>query len=346
MLELLLENRLPADRLEALAEQIGANEAGYDPWGVHLPTVERSIVLGRWLYKHYFRVRTFGLENVPEGSVMIVPNHSGQLPLDGMLIAIAFLYEADPPRLLRSMIEKWLPRLPFVGGYLQRCGQVVGDPQNGRRLLEQGQSVQVFPEGVRGSGKTWWKRYQLQRFGTGFMRLALETGTPIVPTAVLGCEDTYPSMVDLKPLARLLGMPYFPLWPQAVLGPLALAPIPIQVDLRFGEPLTFDCGPNAPDEEIHANVRQVKDAIRELIAQGLAERERPPSVPPHAGGPRGAPSSYSAHFNAPTNAPPRSIASSASRTRMGFGSPMGRSSRVARSASSSQPGPSHRHRRM
>ena len=272
MLDVLFENRLPAHRSDALAEQIRANEAGYDPWGVHVPTLEKSMVIARWLYKHYFRVEAHGLENVPDGPVMVVPNHSGQLPLDGMFIAIAFLYEADEPRLLRSMIEKWLPTVPFVGSLLQRCGQVVGDPENCRRLLEHGQSIQVFPEGIRGSGKTYWKRYQLQRFGTGFMRLALETGTPIIPTAVVGCEEIYPSLVDVKPLARLLGMPYFPIWPQVALGPLALAPLPVQVDLHFGEPILFDGGPGSTDLEVRANVEHVKERIADLIARGRERR--------------------------------------------------------------------------
>lgn len=272
MLDALFDNRLPVDRLEALADQIDANDAGYDPWGVHLPTIDRAIVFARWMYKHYFRVRTFGLENVPEGPVMVVPNHSGQLPFDAALIAVAFLFEAEQPRLLRGMIERWFPTVPFVGSLLQRCGQVVGDPQNCRRLLEHGQSIMVFPEGVRGSGKTWFKRYQLQRFGTGFMRLALEAEVPIIPTAVIGAEDTYPSVYDVQPLAKLLKMPYFPIWPQMLLGPLAAAPIPVQIDLHFGEPVTFDAGANVPDEMIHENVEKVKAAIADLIERGRARR--------------------------------------------------------------------------
>lgn len=272
MLDVLFENRLPADRAEALAEQIHANAEGYDPWGVHVPTLEKWMAGARWAYKHYFRVRAHGLENIPDGPVMVVPNHSGQLPLDGMFISIAMLYEAEHPRLLRSMIEKWLPTVPFVGSLLQRCGQVVGDPENCRRLLEHGQSIQVFPEGVRGSGKTYWNRYQLQRFGTGFMRLALETDTPIVPTAVIGCEEIYPSLVDVKPLAKVLGMPYFPLWPQVLVPPLALAPLPVQVDLYFGEPIRFDGNAGSTDAEVRSNVDHVKSAIAELIETGRRAR--------------------------------------------------------------------------
>lgn len=256
-----------------VASQIAANGAGYDRWGVHVDTIANAFSGARWMYKNYFRVRTFGLENVPEGRVMIVPNHSGQLPFDGMCIVVSLLYDAEPARLLRGMIEKWFPTVPFLGTMMQRCGQVVGDPENCRRLLENGQSIMVFPEGARGGGKTWWKRYQLQRFGTGFMRLALETGTPIIPTAVIGAEETYPSLYDFKALSSLLGTPYFPLYPQMLLGfPLMALPIPSQIDLHFGEPLEFDQGPDATDEEVLANVEVVKDAISGLIDAGLANK--------------------------------------------------------------------------
>jgi 1-acyl-sn-glycerol-3-phosphate acyltransferase len=272
MLDALFSNRLPVDRLDELADQIDANEAGYDPWGVHLGTIDRWMVIARWAYKHYFRVRTFGLDNVPEGPVMVVPNHSGQLPLDGMLIAVAFLFEAERPRLLRGMIERWFPTVPFLGSLLQRCGQVVGDPENCRRLLDHGQSIMVFPEGARGGGKPWFKRYQLQRFGTGFMRIALEAGVPIIPTAVIGAEDTYPSVANVKPLAELLGTPYFPLWPQMLLGPLAAVPFPVRIDLHFGEPLDFEGGGEVPDAQIRGNVESVKQTIAHLIERGLENR--------------------------------------------------------------------------
>ena len=130
----------------------------------------------------------------------------------------------------------------------------------------------VFPEGARGGGKTWWKRYQLQRFGTGFMRLALETDTPIIPTAVIGAEDTYPSLYDFKALSSLLGTPYFPIYPQMLLGPLMGLPLPAQIDLHFGEPLRFDQGPDATDQEVLANVDVVKNAISSLIDTGLSSR--------------------------------------------------------------------------
>src|SRR5690606_24019846 len=144
---------------------------------------------------------------------LIVPNHSGQLPLDGLVIAVACLLKLDPPRLVRAMAERWFPTLPWVNVAFSRSGVVVGDPINCRNLLEADNAILVFPEGARGSGKTWGRRYQLERFGRGFVRLALQTNTPIVPVGVVGAEESIISVANARPLAKLLGFPYLPIHP-------------------------------------------------------------------------------------------------------------------------------------
>jgi 1-acyl-sn-glycerol-3-phosphate acyltransferase len=149
----------------------------------------------------------------------------------------------------------------------------VGDHRNCRLLLEREECVLVFPEGVKGSGKTIYERYQLQKFGTGFMRLALEAKAPIVPVGVIGCEETYPGILSLKKAARLVGAPYLPVTPFfPLLGPLGALPLPAQVTLRFGEPMKFDLDPEAPDAEIQKLVDQVRDALDGEIQTGLKER--------------------------------------------------------------------------
>ncbi|MCB9758596.1 MAG: acyltransferase family protein [Alphaproteobacteria bacterium] len=264
---------LPDDRRAKLRAATSVNSAGFDPWGLHLDSAEQAVGALRWLYEDYFRVRVHGIENVPEGRVMLVPNHSGQLPLDGMLVGLAMVLEADPPRVVRGMVERWVPSLPFVSSFFTRLGQVTGDPENCRQLLEREQCIMVFPEGVRGSGKTWWHRYQLQEFGTGFVRLALEGQAPIVPVAVIGAEETYPAVYNARRLAKLFGAPYVPvtpMWP--LLGPLGAQPLPVRIDLHFGEPIRFVGDPDEPDEQTFARVAQVKDAIRGLIEAGLEQR--------------------------------------------------------------------------
>ncbi|MGE0710745.1 MAG: lysophospholipid acyltransferase family protein [Planctomycetota bacterium] len=264
---------LPAELRAQLAEDAQVNSAGYDPWGLHVETAERTLRSCRWLYERYFRVKTHGIEHVPAGRVMLVPNHSGQLPLDGMFVAMAMIFDAHPPRIVRGMVERWFPSLPFISTLFVRCGQTVGDPRNCVRLLERDQAILVFPEGVRGSGKTYWHRYELQRFGTGFVRIALETKTPIVPVAVVGAEETYPSIYNVEWLARLLQIPYVPVtpfWP--LLGPLGAVPLPVQIDLHFGEPLRFEGDADAPDHEVQGMVEQVKGSINAMLARGLAAR--------------------------------------------------------------------------
>src|SRR5260370_4702745 len=160
---------------------------------------------------------------------MLISNHSGQLPLDAAMVAVLFVGEGEPPRVVRAMVEKWAATLPFVAPCFARIGQVVGTPENCRRLLAAGETIMVFPEGVRGLNKTYDKRYQLQEFGTGFMRLALETQTPIVPVAVVGAEEQAPAFFDFKAAARLIGFPSLPITPTLV--PL---PLPVKYHLWFG----------------------------------------------------------------------------------------------------------------
>jgi len=264
---------LPDRTRMQLREQANVNSAGFDPWGLHVETAEGWLAACRWMYEKYFRVETHGIERVPEGRVLLVPNHGGQLPLDGMLLALSMVLEANPPRIVRGMVERWFPSLPFISTLFTRCGQTVGDPRNCVGLLESDQPIMVFPEGVRGSGKTYWKRYQLQQFGTGFVRIALQTGSPIVPVAVVGAEEIYPSIYNVSWLAKLMGIPYVPVtpfWP--FLGLLGALPLPVKIDLYYGEPIRFDADPDAPDDEVREMVDQVKAAISSMIEEGLARR--------------------------------------------------------------------------
>jgi 1-acyl-sn-glycerol-3-phosphate acyltransferase len=250
------------------------NEYGFDSWGLSPRSARYGYTAFAWLYRNYWRVQTYGIENVPSGRVLLIGNHSGQLPIDGVMVSVAMLLEAKPPRLCRAMVERWFTTLPVVGNFIQRHGAIVGDPLNCERLLERGEAIIVFPEGARGSGKVWRDRYKLMRFGLGFMRLAMATNTPIVPFGVIGGEEQAPSFVDAKPLAKLLGFPYFPLTPTFPwLGLLGMVPYPTKYRIHFGKPLAFRGNPDDRDEVIQRKVDTVKRAIRTLIDKGLEERE-------------------------------------------------------------------------
>jgi 1-acyl-sn-glycerol-3-phosphate acyltransferase len=254
------------ERLDHLKSN--ANEFGVDAFGLDTEFAKAAIAPVLWLYKHYFRVEAHGLENIPPGRVLIISNHSGQLPFDGAMIGAAMLSEMQQPRVVRAMVEKWVPTLPFISSFFARMGQVVGTPENCRRLLSQGEAILVFPEGAKGISKLYRDAYQLQDFGNGFLRLALETDTPIVPVAVIGAEEQAPALADLKGLARLLGMPAMPVTVQGL--PL---PLPVKYRLYFGEPMYFKGSADEEDAEIEKKVRQVKATIQAMLNEGLRERK-------------------------------------------------------------------------
>ena len=261
-----LANTEQKQRLDGLARP--GNEYGVDPFGFDLDYSLSAVAPLLWLYRNYFRVETYGIEHVPAGRVLLVSNHSGQLPMDGAMIGVAMMLEASPPRVIRSMVEKWVSSLPYVSTFMARVGQIVGTPENCRRLLESEEAILVFPEGTRGINKLWPQRYQLQEFGLGFMRLALETNTPIVPVAVIGAEEQAPALMDLKPVAKLLGFPSFPITPTGL--PI---PLPTKYRIYFGEPLHFSGRPDDEDSELDKKVRTVKASIQSMLHQGLKERQ-------------------------------------------------------------------------
>ncbi len=238
---------------------------GYDPWGYNSESFKVGLGLFKPIYEKYFRVEAYGLENIPkDGRVLVIANHSGQLPIDGALVGYALATNPHAPRAVRAMIERFFPTMPFVGNLVNELGAVLGDPENCVKMLRNEECVIVFPEGVRGAGKPWSERYKLQRFGLGFMHLAMTENTPIVPVGIVGCEETMPTPFHLNGLAKMLGIPYVP-----VTTPV---PLPAKVRLYFGKPMVFE-GPVKNEDDTAIKVERVKDEIRALIQKGLSDRK-------------------------------------------------------------------------
>lgn len=257
-------------RAKTRALAVRQNEYGYDPFGFHRDTLKYAVLVARFFHRTYFRSEVHDIHHVPPGRVLLVANHSGQVPFDGLCIAATLMLDAEPPRLVRSMVEKFIPGLPFASYLFARWGQITGTPDNCRRLLEDEEAILVFPEGIRGIAKPFSQRYQLQDFGMGFMRLALQTHTPIVPVAVVGAEEQAPA-INVGPLARLAGVPAFPVMPFPPFFPIL--PLPVKYHLWFGEPLEFDGDADDDDDRIEEQVHVVKNSIQSMLRIGLKERK-------------------------------------------------------------------------
>jgi 1-acyl-sn-glycerol-3-phosphate acyltransferase len=271
-----LSAREAQDDLRARLGQVPnqLNEYGFDGYGLNPGWMRQMALPGVLFYRYYFRVRTHDIDRMPAGRVLVIANHAGQLPFDGLMLSTALLLEAEPPRIARAMGEYWIPRIPLLNVAAARSGALVGTPENCTQMLENGECVVVFPEGAGGMNKRFRDRYVLQRFGLGFMRLALETKTPIVPVGIVGSEEQQPGFANFEGLARALDIPAFPItlgfpW----LGPLGMLPLPVRYHLYFGEPLLFEGDGSDEDAVIEAKVDEVKRSIDSLLARGFGERE-------------------------------------------------------------------------
>jgi 1-acyl-sn-glycerol-3-phosphate acyltransferase len=250
--------------------EIPFNHHGLDPYGIARPDVVRFLSMLTWLYRRYFHVRAYGIEHVPaHGRAMLVGNHSGGVALDGGMVIASMLLEMDPPRLAQGMAEKFLNLLPFASMWSSRTGQLTGLPENAERLLNDERLLMVFPEGARGTAKLYWQRHSLVGFGTGFLRLARATQTPIVPFAFIGGGEAIPTVLNLYSIGRLVGAPYLPVTPW-------LLPVPrrVPLEIHYGEPMRFSGPATEEDAVIERDVEQVKQRIAALLAAGLERREQ------------------------------------------------------------------------
>jgi 1-acyl-sn-glycerol-3-phosphate acyltransferase len=243
------------------------DEFGYDE------ELTENVLLGifRPLYERYFRVETRGIDRVPDkGGVLIVANHSGTLPMDAIMTQIALADHHPARRHLRMLAADVVFTMPFMGELARKAGHTLACNPDAERLLTGGEVVGVWPEGFKGIGKPFADRYRLQRFGRGgFVSAALRTGTPIIPTAIVGAEEIYPKIGDIKPLARLLNVPYVPVTPTFPwFGPLGLVPLPSKWYIAFGEPIdTSGYDPGAADDPML--VFNLTDQVRETIQDTL-----------------------------------------------------------------------------
>ncbi len=238
-----------------------------DPWGFNLELCESALRKIVPLYRSYFKVRVFGQEHIKNHPYIVISNHTGQVPIDGMLITIAFIMDVDDPRVLRAMIERFMAQLPFLGDFSAQAGAILGDRANCEYLIDNGESILVFPEGVRGISKNTPDYYKLRSFSQGFYRIALQKRTPILPICVVGAEEMFPFVFHAKKLASVLKLPSLPLSAN-------LLPLPSPIDIYIGEEVAIpeNMGPEATDKDIKEKVFQIENTVKKMIVHGLANR--------------------------------------------------------------------------
>ncbi|MGH3432249.1 MAG: 1-acyl-sn-glycerol-3-phosphate acyltransferase [Thermocrispum sp.] len=275
-----VDERLPAPLSRALEFVRGrlTGQFQVDDFGFDAELTE-SVVLPalRMLYDNWFRVSTHGEQNLPPGGgALLVCNHSGTLPIDALMTSVA-VHDAHPKhRHLRMLGADLVFQVPFFGTLARKAGHTLACNDDAERLLRGGELVGVFPEGFKGVGKPFASRYKLQRFGRGgFVSAALRTGVPIIPCAIVGAEEIYPKIGDIRPLARLLGLPYFPVTPFfPLLGPLGAIPLPTKWHIEFGEAIRTDLVEgDADDPMLVFNLTdRVRESIQQMLYARLAER--------------------------------------------------------------------------
>ncbi|MBV9318923.1 MAG: acyltransferase family protein [Mycobacterium sp.] len=243
------------------------DEFGFDPHfndGIVRPLL-------RFFFRSWFRVEVSGVENLPDrGAALVVANHAGVLPFDGLMASVAVHDEHPAHRDLRLLAADMVFDLPVIGETARKAGHTMACTTDAHRLLASGQLTAVFPEGYKGLGKRFKDRYKLQRFGRGgFVSAALRTRAPIVPCSIVGSEEIYPMVADVKLLARLLGMPYFPVTPLfPLVGPVGMVPLPSKWHITFGEPIST-AHYDAADADDPMVTFELTDQVRETIQQTL-----------------------------------------------------------------------------
>jgi len=250
-----------------------------DEFGFDTDLVEEVLhPIAMGLYHHWWRVTTLGVENVPSvGSALLVGNHSGTVPFDAVMMQFGLLEEHPSRRHVRLIGADLVWQFPVVSHLARKGGNAVAIQEDTVRLLRAGELVGVFPEGYKGVGKPFSERYRLQRFGRGgFVEVALKTQTPIIPVAIVGAEEIYPLIANLKPLARALGFPYFPVTPFfPALGLLGLVPLPTKWFIEFGDPIPTDGYPPDAFEDtmtVFDLTDRVRDTIQQMLNRNLAAR--------------------------------------------------------------------------
>jgi 1-acyl-sn-glycerol-3-phosphate acyltransferase len=266
----------PDDERRALCAlaHLVQGENSHDRFGFSPDVTQIAFPLFRLLHRAYFRVKSEGHDQIPAtGPAILASNHAGLLPFDAAMTVVDVALHTDPPRLPRAIVDRWAGTLPWINIFYARVGQVIGTRENCSDLLDEGQLLLVFPEGIEGARKAIAQRYRLQHFRVGFVEHALRSRAPIIPMAIVGSDDQTPILYDVQPLARRLGLPALPITPTFPwLGPLGLLPYPVRYRILYGKPLNFHerFGPEGADDArlVRYLANQLRRSVQQLLDRG------------------------------------------------------------------------------
>ncbi len=231
----------------------------------------------RFLYEEYFRVTVRGIENIPaEGRGILIGNHSGVLPVDAAMMAVAMCHIHKSPRRIRYLVTDWFFGTPMLGNWVLQMGQVRATLENARALLDRDELIGIYPEGVRGVGKPFRERYRVLDFHPGFIQLAIATQTPLIPVATIGGDEIFPEFVNVKSMARTLGLPFFPITPSFpwLPFPLMLMPLPVHWMINVHKPIDLGYPPEKGSDRklILRLAREIQYDIQRDLNNMLRER--------------------------------------------------------------------------
>jgi 1-acyl-sn-glycerol-3-phosphate acyltransferase len=266
----LAKTLLPTEVMDwAGALEISDNGHGFDPFGLHPSFAALGLGLCWKLHHDYFRVLSYGVENIPkESGAIIAANHSGTIPTDAMMLWADVLIQTR--RIPRPIADHFVPSLPWLGVLFARSGMVGGSRGNAKALLSSDELLMIFPEGVGGIGKNSKLAYQLQKWHLGHTELAIRHGVPIVPTAIIGPEEQMPQIGQINSIGKLFGLPYMPI-------PLTPLPLPVRYHIHYGEPIPVHLKYKPEDADNPDVVREAAEDVRHsvelLIKNGLSTRK-------------------------------------------------------------------------
>jgi 1-acyl-sn-glycerol-3-phosphate acyltransferase len=244
---------------------------GYDAFGLHPDFVALGESVAWPLYKRYFRVRSYNNHHIPStGPAILAGNHSGSLPIDGMMLWMDVLQHTDPPRVARPIADHFVVALPWIGTFFARGGVVGGSRGNARKLLESGELLMIFPEGTPGIVKPWAERYKLRKFRQGHAEMAIRHSAPIVPVGFVGGEEQLPQLTNSRRLGKLFDIPTMPI-------PAVPVPLPVRYHIHYGEPIHVEreFSPSDADDPaiVAAVAARVQVAVQALLEAGLSQRK-------------------------------------------------------------------------